>query len=166
MDSEGWIYIFMHIYIYAVIIEEKRPWIWKGIRGDMIPLEEYIGEGMNREKEFVLPLSHFWNSHLPNPCPVLSKVSSPCLITPNVLNFFSECLFTLHHNVIVPWEPSPVTTTSGQSHPLTSFRTRSQALNLLASNSQTTIRLSRFPRPGISFWWHGYHPWLNCLPSL
>lgn len=54
----------MDLYIYAYIHicshnTEKGAMNLKGNKRDMIPLEEDIGEGMNREKEFVLPLSHF-----------------------------------------------------------------------------------------------------------
>lgn len=80
---DGFIYLCIHTYIYAVIIIKGKDAVnLKGNKRGHDPIEGRLGGGDDRRKGFVLPLSHFWNSPFPNPCPVLSKVSIPCLINP------------------------------------------------------------------------------------
>lgn len=66
---------------------------WKG-------LEEGTGEGLEGGKILVLPLPNFWNSHLPNSCPVLSKVSIPCLTNSPV--FLTSSMRVSSH-IITMW---------------------------------------------------------------
>lgn len=164
MDSEGWIYTFMYTYIHicVIIIKGKDAINLKGNKRGHDPVEGRHGGGDDRRKGFVLPLSHFWNSHLPNPCPVHSKVSIPCLINPP-MSLTASAIVSLHFTTMWSFlENLLLSPPQVDSHTISLH----QALNLLAPNYQTTIRPPRFPRPRILFRWHGYHSWLNHLPSL